>query len=60
MTLIFETTTPNTEDAILLITDDDVIVQGHYCFSEDDFYTHDGELIHNAKGWCEIPEVYLK
>ncbi len=56
----FSTVNPDSERGIIILCNDgesDYMIQGQFYVEEDDYYTHDGEILENALGWAELPEV---
>ncbi len=55
--MIFTTSTPSDERAVLVVTGDMKLIQGHWYDEEDDYYDDEGELLENALGWAELPTI---
>lgn len=55
--MIFTENKPNHENSVLVMKSDKSIIQGRFYIDEDDYYTDDGELISDAIGHSEIPEI---
>ncbi len=55
----FNTETPNSERVILVLCNDgegDYMIQGQFYVEENDYYSHDGEML-SAIAWAERPEI---
>ena len=56
----FSTVNPDSERGILILCDDGegtYMIQGQFYIDEDDYYTHDGELLDNVIAWSRLPDV---
>tara|TARA_R110000787_G_scaffold247186_1_gene352817 strand:+ start:304 stop:480 length:177 start_codon:yes stop_codon:yes gene_type:complete len=55
--MIFNRSAPSDERAVLVVTIDMKLIQGHWYDEEDDYYDDEGELLECALGWAELPVI---